>query len=394
MAVAEVTRRARWFMLASVVFLVAWQGAALAGLQRRTIVVLGLYGFVLHTLFGKALSLLPSYFDRQLSVRWAPAVQFPLTTLGVVLMAASGMIGVAPVFAQVGGVLWFFGVLLFLGAIAWTIRDNPLGSETATSEANAERRPVDRYANLFMPIALAYLLYGSYETMAGPLGLPTVIGAYQPRTTHLLAAGTAALLLFAIGFRLLPRFLVAYPPRWLVWIVLPTGALGPVVVGATLPAGPVFAIGAVIEATAVIGFALAYVVLFARSDRRRVGFYAVLAGVIAGSVGVGLGLMFGLGYYEASLIQAHYRLNLLGFLGLGVIGVSYQFYPPGVATFTGGGDRTAYAAIGLLAGGLGLEVIGLIADLPPVETLGLMVAMVGAVIHAGLLAGLFYQRYG
>ncbi len=394
MAVEEVTRRARWFILASVGFLVLWQAAVLVGVPRRTVVVLGLYGFVLHTLFGKALSLIPSYFDRQLSVRWAPAVQFPLTIVGTLGLATAGIRGTGQWPALLGGVFWFLGVLVFFGAIGWTIRDNLFGSETATSDANEDRKRVDRFSNAFMPIVLAYLLVGSYETVAASLKLPMFIGPYPPRVTHLLAAGTAGLLLFAIGFRLLPRFLVAHPPEWLVWIVLPTGAIGPVLVAATLPAGPLFHLGATIEAIAVIGFALAYVVLFARSDRRRVGFYAVLLGVIAGGLGVSIGVGFAVGYLDPVLIQAHYRLNLLGFLGLTVIGVSYQFYPPGVATFRGGGDRTAYAVIILIGGGLAVEIIGLTLGPAPLEVGGQLLTLLGAMVHTGLLSGLFYQRYG
>lgn len=394
MAVERVTRRARWFILASLGFLVLWQAAETVDAPRRTVVVLGLHGFVFHTLFGKAISLVPSYFNRQLSVSWAPVLQFPLTTVGVGAMAAGGLAGVGSWAMRIGGVLWFLGVIVFVSAIGWTIRDNPFGSETATSEANEDRRPVDRMANAFIPIALIYLLVGSYETMASPLGLPLLVGPYPPRTTHLLAAGTAGLLLFAIGFRLLPRFLVAQPPKWLVWVVLPAGAIGPVIVAATLPAGPLFQVGAMIQAIAIIGFALAYTVLFSRSDRRRVGFYAILLGVIAGAIGVSIGLGFGIGYLDPILIQSHYRLNLLGFLGLSVIGVSYQFYPPGVATFRGGGDRTAYVAIALLGGGLVVELIGLGLGVPLVAVAGELLTLTGAGVHGSLLAGLFWQRYG
>lgn len=89
MTAAEVSARVRRFVLAGVGFLLVWQVARLAGVPRRTEVVLGLSGFVLHVLFGKAYALLPAYFDRGLAWPRAPAVQFPLTVLGVLGLAAT-----------------------------------------------------------------------------------------------------------------------------------------------------------------------------------------------------------------------------------------------------------------------------------------------------------------
>jgi hypothetical protein len=82
MTAASVSKWARWFVIASVSFLVVWQLAALAGVPRRTEVVLGVYGFVLHMVFGKAYSLLPAYFDRSLSPTWGPGVHLPATVAG------------------------------------------------------------------------------------------------------------------------------------------------------------------------------------------------------------------------------------------------------------------------------------------------------------------------
>jgi hypothetical protein len=56
---------------------------------------------------------------------------------------------------------------------------------------------------------------------------------------------------------------------------------------------------------------------------------------------------------------AHFRLNLLGSPGLTILGAPYQFYPPAVGQFRGGSDRTAFAPLGLLAGGLAVQVPGL-----------------------------------
>lgn len=384
--------QSRWgprYVLTSALFLVAWQGATLAGLGRPVGVALGLYGFVFTTLFGKAYSLVPSYFGRRLTVPWAPIGQFPLTVGGAALLAV-GATGVVPGSAATlaGGLAWVLGVLVFLGAMAVTLRGNLLGSETATGEANREREPVDRFANRFVPVAGLYLLAG-----CGSLLFPLAAGGGpSPRTSHLLAAGTAALLVMAIGFRLFPRFLVAHPPRWLVRVVLPAGALGPGLVAFDLYGGLAFQLGAILESLAVVGFAAAFVVLYRRSDRRRVGFPAVLAAVAFGSLAVLLGLEIAIRGPVAGHVAAHWRLNLQGFLGLTIVGAAFQFYPPAVGEAPGASDRGALAAIGLLAGGLAGVAVGSMAGFAPLESAGNALSLIGAGWYAWILLAVFRRR--
>ncbi len=393
MTAATTSRWARLFVAVGALAFVAWQLAALAGLPRRAGVALGLYGFVFHVLFGKAYSLVPSYFDRQLAVPRAPAVHLPLTALGTVCLALAAVPDTPSLVGTAGATLWTAGVAVFLAALGWTIRDNPTGSETATGGANEHRRPVDRWANRFVPVALAYLAVGTYGTLALWTPLPPLVDGFSPRVTHLLAAGTATLMVLAVGFRLLPRFLVASPPRALVAVALPAGAVAPVVLAATLYGGVWFRVGAALEAVAVSGFAVAFLVLFRRSDRERVGFHGVLAGAVAGLAGVGLGVMFAFDGIDASLVEAHYRLNLAGFLGLTIVGVSYQFYPPGVGSLPGVSDRTALASIAAVAGGLALEAGGLAAGVSSLATGGRVLVLLGASLYAWLVLALFYERH-
>ena len=388
MTAVRVTRWSQRFLGTAALLLVAWQAAVLAGLGRRVGVLLGVYGFVLLTVFGKAYALVPSYFDRQLAIPEAPMVQYPLSTLGVVAMAAGVALRV-PWLRSAGSLLWLVGVLAFVGAITWTIRGNLSGAETATGEANADRAHVDRVANAFVPVAIAYLAAGSYETAAVYGPFPSLLGAYPPRATHLVAAGAAALLLFAVGFRLLPRFLVATPPRAAVSVVLPAAALGPALLAVGLPVGPLMEAGAVLETVAVLGFAGTYWTLFVRTDRDRVGFWGPLAGVTAGAGAALVGLHFAFVATTAGLADAHFRLMTLGLLGLSIVGASYQFYPPTVGTLPGSDDRTALASIALLAGGLALEVVGLGVGVEPLATVGRAVGLLGAATYAYLLVGIF-----
>lgn len=74
MTAAIVSRWARQYVLTSALFLVGWQAGTVAGIQRPTEVFLAVFGFVLHMVFGKAYSLVPTYFNRDLAVPHAPAV--------------------------------------------------------------------------------------------------------------------------------------------------------------------------------------------------------------------------------------------------------------------------------------------------------------------------------
>ena len=394
MSAESVSRWARRHVAVGAVFLLAWQLAALGGAPRRTAVPLGLYGFVLHTVAGKGYALVPSYFDRSLAVPHAPVVTLPLLSVGAGGLALAGFPATPPVVEAVAAACWALGAVGFAGALLWTVRGNLTGRETGTGDANADRRRVDRFANAFVPVVLAYLLAGAYETVAAAAGLPSVTGTGFAGASHLLAAGVGALLVFAVGFRLLPRFLVSHPPPALVAVVLPAGALGPILLARSLWGGPWFRVGAAAEAVAVVGFALAYLVLFVRSGKRRVGFYGPLAGVLLGVAGVALGVVFAFVGTLPGGPTAHYRLNLLGFLGLTIVGVAYQFYPPGVGTFPGSDDRTALASILALAVGVVTEAAGLLLGVAGLATVGRALAVCGAALYAGLLFGLFAEHYG
>lgn len=388
----RVSRWGRRLVAAGAVLFVAWNAAVVTDQPVRSTIALGLFGFVLTTLFGKAYTLVPAYFDRQLFVPLAPAFHFPLAVGGTLGLAAHGAAVGPQWLGAAGSGLWTLGALLFVSTIGLTIRDNPTGAETGTAGPNAHRRWVDRLANAAMPVGLTYLLVGSYATLAGVTVLPPVVDGYPPRATHLLAAGVGALFIFALGFRLFPRFLNADPPRSLVPVVLLAGALGPAFVAVGLPTGPAFHAGATLEAIAVVGFATVYGVLFARAGNRRIGFSAVLAGVGAGTVGTAIGVSFAMGSLDAGLVVAHRRLNLLGLLGLTVVGASYGFHPPSAGTWPGVNVRTAAGSIALLTVGLTLEAAGTVMASRPAAHLGEWLVLGGSFLYAVVVLGLFAER--
>jgi hypothetical protein len=367
-----------------VVALVAWQALVLVAGPTDAALLLAVLGFVLHVLLGKAYALVPSYFARTLTPARAPAVGLPLTAGGTLLLCGWRQYGLPHSVGVVGAACWLLGVGVFVGTLAWTVRDNPTGAETGTGDHNAHRRRVDRYANPFMLVVAGYLLVGSVDLLGATVGGPTLVASRLAAVVHLLAAGGAVLALVAVGVRLLPRFLAATPPSPAVFVALPAAALGPVLLASSLGTGLAFVAGAVSEAVGVVGFAVAVVVTLGRSDRRRVGFAGVFGGVIAGVAAVGLGLSFAFGGLDATLAVAHRRLNLVGLLGLSVVGALFQFYPPSVGRSRLAGDRTAAAALALLGGGLAVEMAGLLARTQPLVLGGRALVLGGAVLVAAL----------
>ena len=383
---ARISRWARRFLLVSAGWLVSSQVAALAGAPRRVEFVLGLYGFVLTTVFGKAYSLIPSYFDRSLAWSGAPAAQWPLTTGGVGALALAAFPGTPPWLRTVGVFAWVAGGAVFLGTMLVTVGDNLTGEETGTGDANADRRGLDRLATAAVPVTFLYLVAGSVELLASALDFPSPFGGLPVRISHLLAAGVALLVLFGIGYRLLPRFLVVHPSRRLAAIVLPFGAVGPALLAWGYPSGPVFRAGAVLESVAVVGFAVAYLRMVVRTDRERVGLYSVAVAVCFGCLGAGLGAYFAFAGSDPGLALVHRHVNVFGLLGLSIVGAVYQFYPPAVCPWPGGTDRTALVTIALVGAGL-LGVTLSPFGLPAARDAGHALVLAGTVGYSYILFG-------
>jgi len=399
MAVALVSRWARRYVAVAVAFLVAAHAAVVVDPTGHLPVVLGLYGFVLHVVFAKAYSLVPTYFDRELAAPRAMVVQLPLTAGGVVAFAVGSLRGTSAVVATAGAVAWTSGVLVFVGALAWTVRSNPTGAATATGEGKAHLAGLDRVANAFVPVVGAYLLAGTYGTLvvagvapAVAVGDLVLLDSYPPRSTHLLAAGTATLLVFALGARLFPRFLVVDPPRRLLGTALAAGAVAPVILAVSVPSGDLLPLGAALQATALVAYAVGFGAMYVRSDRDRVAFDGVFAGAVAGVAVVALGSWFAIEGVTAPLAIAHRTLAVLGFLALTVVGVTLQFYPPSVGQWRWCSTRSARVALGALALGVTLEAVGAASGAFALVSVGGVVAVAGGLGYAYLLAAAFATR--
>ncbi|MFB6215844.1 MAG: hypothetical protein ABEJ72_02595, partial [Candidatus Aenigmatarchaeota archaeon] len=189
-----IDRWSRRYVATACFFLVVWQFVATPWINfsRQTWVVLGLYGFVFMVIFAKTYTLVPSYFSSGTESSIPPAVQYFLSSFGVLLMAFGHGIS-----RRIGIWFWSLGIAVLVVTLTGTIWREAVSGKTGTSDVNDDRRDVDKASNLFIVITYLYLITATVSLN---------IAGITPATTHLFAAGTAALLIYSVGFRLLPRF--------------------------------------------------------------------------------------------------------------------------------------------------------------------------------------------
>ncbi len=387
-------RASRLYVTTGATFFVAWTLAAVLGAPARTQTVLAVMGFVLHVAFGKSMTLVPSYFESELRYPGAPFLQYPLTAGGAALLAWSSAGSGREVFAATAAAMWLSGVLVFAASLLSSVAGGYLRRETGTAESKQELRKVDLAANLFAPFAFVYLVLGSYEVLALDTGLPPVFDGYPPAAYHLLAAGFAAMLVFSVGFRLLPRLMKGRPSVLSVAPVLAAGALAPPLVSLGFTREPFLQIGGALLAFAVAGFAAVVLRIYLKSDSSRVGADAVAVAAVAGVTGVSIGLYMAFYGVDTALLRLHYRFNLAGFLGLTIVGVAYHLYPPAVSRLPYAGDRAARFSVASVAGGLVLEAVGGLTDVSAASKLGEAAVLAGSLVFLYLVVGVMTSRTG
>ncbi len=122
--------RNRWFIAAALVYALAGGLVGLAWLADPALVPgnalrlhahLMLVGFVGMMIFGVGLHMLPRFTGRALFSERAADVQFAMTNLGLVIMAAGWLAASTPIVTG-GGVLLWSGLLLFALNVVLTVR--------------------------------------------------------------------------------------------------------------------------------------------------------------------------------------------------------------------------------------------------------------------------------
>jgi hypothetical protein len=150
--------------------------------------------------------------------------------------------------------------------------------------------------------------------------------------------------------------------------------------------------GAGLEFVAILGFAVAYSATFWRSDRRRIGLYGPLIGILLALTAAVLAVLVVTGLGSRGLIPIHRRFMLIGFLGTTIAGTAIQFYPPAVGSLWLSTDRTAAVALAAIGGGTAVNGAGLSLDSQLLAMSGGAVTVIGATLIPLLVGATLLER--
>ena len=382
----------RYFVSASMLGIVLFQGTQLWGASTTERALIGLLLVVLPMIFGMGYLLLPSFAGTTLATPRIPGIHFVCAYGGGLAFLVGTIFEGFATIQLVGLVLWTFGVMLFFGALASTIapvaRDDPkvLLRGTATPTQST------KLATGMLPVGLVYLLSGTAVLVLVVGGIDETAVGLQT-IVHLYGAGVAFLLILSLGIRLLSGFFHVIPPHRISEMSLLCAAIGPAMLATHLWVSPWFEIGAVLVILAMVGYASIVGFVGFHTDRRRVGIWGIILGAVAGVGGivVAASMAFGLDLVPAgtSPIELHATLMIDGFLIVTIIGYVYLFYPVGTGRFLGATDRIALTSILFVAGGVGLQSVGLVAEVSAVEVIGIGGSLIGAISVSYLIINRF-----
>jgi len=387
MATGNLSRWTRYFTVASAVSLVISQAVAILGGTRSLVVTIAVFGFICPMIFGMAYLLLPSYVGRTLADQRLPGIHFALAYLGTGTLVVGRALDRA-VLSRTGVTLWSVGVVVFVGALAWTVvpavRDRP---EVVLRSDEPPQRST-RLATAAIAVAICYLLAGT-GALLGWVGFEPVPVFVFPAVVHYHAAGLGALLIFALGTRLVPGFFHVTPPRVGTWFALLPGAVAPGLLGTFLWGGVAFRVGAVLQTVAMVGYAGVAVYVFWRTDWHRVGLVGVVLGAVAGVLAVGINLPAAFGQVAPGQVRAHAATVVTGFFALTIVGYAVQFFAVTSSRFRGASDRGVGAVIVALAFGTLARAGGLLTGADLVSRIGVGVTLCGAVGYTYLVSRRF-----
>lgn len=374
----------RYFTMASALSFVGTEALVVFGARRTLVTTAALFGFVCPMIFGMAYLLIPSFVGRTLVDYRLPGVHFVLAYSGAVGLIAGRMAEITDL-TRAGVVLWSLGVVFFVGVLAWTVvpalRERP--AVLTRSEDRPERST--RLATAMIPVSLGYLVFGTVALL-GWAGFESIPAVSFPAVVHYYGAGFGALLIFALGVRLVSGFFHVTLPRAGTWIVLGSGALGPGLLATSFWAGVAFRVGAVLQTAAVVGYAGLVGYVFWQSERRRLGLYGILLGAIAGVVATGINVPTAFGIVAPGQLSAHATTIVSGFFALTIVGYVLQFFAITSGRGRGATTRVVVGTMGMLAVGPLFRAGGLLIAMPALSRGGALLSLCGAGTY-GYLVG-------
>lgn len=376
-------RITRLFAGSSALYLLVWLGAALADslspglVPWRAQLHLALLGFVGMMVLGMAYQFVPTFSGRMLA-RTDLALWSLVAAHGG---AAGGFIALmaAPRAAWVPMLLWLAGAVLWAANLFLTLRgpkvealEKGLIPQESLGGAASPRARVDRWARVATAAVPLYLLAASAGLVAAYDGLIS----YAP-PLHLYTTGVIVLMIVGAGYHLLPRFTGVVPPPAYAALNVLAAIPGPAGVALAIE-GPqgLFPPAALLEATAGLLFAGFVLGSILRTERRLASYWFYGASGLSLATGVLLGFVFALHYEWRIFVPAHAWVNILGFAGFMIAGVTLDAligYRKGDVR-----DRRAFAAMVVPAFlGLPLTALGTVGLLTRVPGLVLLLCFAG-----------------
>jgi hypothetical protein len=357
--------------------MVGLQFAFLFDVSFRVMAVVGLFGAVLPMVFGMAYLLLPSYVGRTLTTQWLPGVHFIATYAGVGLLLGYELFGYRSSFLVSGVILWSTGVAIFIGALLQTILPAMIANPGRIRPSEDRPQRSTKLAMLAIPIALGYLIIGTIALLSTVGGFLNPFNPTFPMIVHFYGTGFVALLIFALGIRLLTGFFHVTPPKSLSWLVLFCGSVAPSILAFNFYQPPWFTIGAGLEFIAITAYASLVGIVAYRTDRHRVGLYGIGLGALGGVVSIGIALANVTGITSDLNIAFHVIVVLNGFLILTIIGYAYQFFPVTNRQFWGATERAGLTTIVVLGAGTVIQAFSVLGEFYWLQLCGIVLSVIG-----------------
>ncbi len=359
------------------------------------------FGFIGLMIFGMAQQFVPLYSGRNL---WNPRfalAQVVVAILGVALLLPG------PAWEPLGFGLWLLSCLMFVALIVMTIRSEKL--PTRPAGRHAEYVLMDRLGIPMTSVAVLYLIAASVGfLLRSPSDAPMVPAAqqYYYSWLHLYNLGFIVLMVFGVGFHLLPRFLDAVPNVRAATAITAFALPGAAAVALTMPFLDtpsfefVFAVFAILEAATAVLFALLVLDLWRRSGGRRPASMFNAAAGLWLILGVTFGSLFGLypNLTGTNWVVAHGWINFLGFAGFEIFGVTHEVLPPFTSLGLNVSRRVTRIDFVLANAGLATLVVSFGASVAGLTTPFYALAVAGLAILLGMVllyaTGVLWSLFG
>ena len=337
-------------------------------------------GFIGLMIMGMAQQFIPLYSGRELWSGKGALLQVSVSVAGVALLLPLNAL-----LEVVGLALWLLGTLLFLLWILMTLRSEKL--PVRPQGKHAEFHAMDVLGIPMTSAAVFYLIAASVGFLLAALSDAPIVAFASDHWFsffHLYTLGFILLMVFGVGFHLFPRFTDTVPNLRVAKAITAMALPGPALVALTMPfldspsVEVVFAVFAVFEAIAAALFAVLVIDLWNRSEHRRPASAFNAAAGLWLILGVTLASLFGIAP-DATLrwVPAHGWINLLGFAGFEIFGVTHEVLPPFTSMGLKVSRRVTRIDYVLANVGLALVVLSFAVTFAGAADLGVVLAMTG-----------------